>query len=384
MEEVRGRAGRLAVANFLHFLAIGVILPYLPAYFSSTGLTATQVGLLLAMQPAFSLVAPALVARLADRTGHAGRLYSVMATGAVAGFAPLLWVTGFPAVAVAFGVYALFASSLTTLLDTLALAHVAKVGGSYARLRLFGSAGFVVSSAAFGWMLSGYGQATVVVPLTVMTAGMLWSFRLHEGDRPVPPPAHGVFALDRELVLLLAASAVHWIASAPFHGMFAIHVEAIGLPASVVGTAASLGVVAEIAFMFVFPRLEARFEPRRILAVAFVLSAVRWAVMASTDSAVVIVAIALLHGFSFGAFLVATIAAIARRVPAEHRAAGQAMFVSATFGIGGLAGFLLAGRGYDLLGGHRLFAWAAALELVPLGLVLLLRPVALPLSQRAP
>ena len=132
--------------------------------------------------------------------------------------------------------------------------------------------------------------------------------------------------------------------------------------------------VAEIAFMLVFPGLEARFAPRRILAVAFVLSAVRWGVMASTDSAVVIVAVALLHGFSFGAFLVATIAALARRVPAEHRAAGQVLFVTATFGVGGLAGFLLAGRGYDLLGGHRLFACAAALELVPLSLVLLLRP----------
>lgn len=374
MEDGRGRAGRLAVANFLHFLAIGVILPYLPAYFASTGLTATQVGLLLGMQPAFSLVVPGLVARLADRTGHTARIYTVLATGAVAGFAPLLWVSGFPSVALAFGVYALFASSLTTMLDTLALAHVAHAGGSYARLRLFGSAGFVVSSAAFGWMLSGYGKATVVVPLAVMAAGMAWSLRLHDVARPVARGDRGGLKLDRELVLLMAASAVHWIASAPFHGMFAIHVDAIGLPASVVGTAASLGVVAEIAFMLVFPGLEARFAPRRILAVAFVLSAVRWGVMASTDSAVVIVAVALLHGFSFGAFLVATIAALARRVPAEHRAAGQALFVTATFGVGGLAGFLLAGRGYDLLGGHRLFACAAALELVPLSLVLLLRP----------
>lgn len=383
MDEGRRRAGRLAVANFLHFLAIGVILPYLPAYFADTGLSATQVGLLLAMQPAFSLVVPGLVARVADRTGRAAPLYTALVMGAVAGFAPLLWVTGFPAVAVAFAVYALFASSLTVMLDTLALAHVAQAGGDYARLRLFGSAGFVVSSAAFGWLLAGYGQATVAVPLVVMIAGLLWSLRLHEASRPAPRPHQSRLAVDRELLLLLTASAVHWIASAPFHGMFAIHVQAIGLPASVVGTAASLGVVAEIAFMFAFPRLEARMAPRRILAVAFVLSAVRWAVMAMTDSAVVIVAIALLHGFSFGAFLVATIAALARRVPAQHRAAGQALFVSATFGVGGLAGFLLAGRGYDLLGGHRLFAWAAALELVPLVLVLMLRPVPGELSERA-
>jgi PPP family 3-phenylpropionic acid transporter len=61
-------------------------------------------------------------------------------------------------------------------------------------------------------------------------------------------------------------------------------------------------------------------------------------------------------------------------VPPHLRASGQALFAAVTFGVGGLIGYPAAGAGYDALGGHRLFAVAAALELLPMLLVLRVRP----------
>jgi PPP family 3-phenylpropionic acid transporter len=110
------------------------------------------------------------------------------------------------------------------------------------------------------------------------------------------------------------------------------------------------------------------------MALAFVASALRWGGLALTSSAPVIAALSLLHGMTFGAFYVASIAFVARHVPPHLRASGQGLFAAITFGLGGLVGNTTAGAGYDWLGGHRLFAVAAGLELLAALLVLRISP----------
>jgi PPP family 3-phenylpropionic acid transporter len=118
--------------------------------------------------------------------------------------------------------------------------------------------------------------------------------------------------------------------------------------------------------------------------VAFVASAVRWGGMALVSSPEGMVLIAPLHGMTFGAFYVASVAFLSRRVPPELRASGQALFAAFTFGLGGLVGYLSSGVGYDWLGGHRLFAVAGVVELVAAGLVLRASAVPAPLSTTSP
>jgi len=174
--------------------------------------------------------------------------------------------------------------------------------------------------------------------------------------------------------VLLASTALHWVACAPFNGSFSIHVTALGLPPTVVGLSAGLGVVAEIAVMFLYPRLFGRTQPRYLLCLSFAASAVRWLAMSLLDGGVALVLVQALHGLTFGLFYTATVSYLAERVPPQLRASGQALFAAVTWGVGGLIGFLTAGKGYDALGGHGLFAVAAAVELVPAALVLWARP----------
>jgi PPP family 3-phenylpropionic acid transporter len=58
-------------------------------------------------------------------------------------------------------------------------------------------------------------------------------------------------------------------------------------------------------------------------------------------------------------------------VPTRLRASGQALFAAVVFGGGNALGYQLSGRGYDHYGAvGPLFAWSAAVELVPLALAL--------------
>jgi PPP family 3-phenylpropionic acid transporter len=375
--EVRA-AGVLPVIGFyvLYFGTTGIILPFLPAWLRSLGLAGWQIGVLLALNPGFALLAPPLWGYLADRAGRPDRVLSVIAGGAVLGFAPLAVASDFAQAALALCTYAFFASSITTLIDSLALQRVGLHGGSYARLRLFGSLGFVASSTGFGLTVNAVDRRAVFVALVLMVASFAWSFSVKARAVALPGrhPLSGLRLLRRrDLALMLGASCAHWIACAPFHGTFSIHVTALKLPPSVIGLSAGLGVMAEVAVMYAYPRAAKRLAPRWVLLSAVLASALRWAGMAAATSPWAIISLSLLHGMTFGAFYVAAVAFVADRVPDTLRASGQALFTSVTFGLGGLVGYIFAGTAYDWLGGHRLFAVSAAAELVPALLILLIR-----------
>lgn len=395
-------AAAVSLAGFyaLYFGTVGILQPFLPAYLRGKGLSATQVGVVLALSPCVSLLGPPLWGHLADRGQRPGQVLTLLATGGAVTFACLLGVEGFLPLVCAMAAYGLFNSGVTPLADGLALQHVAARGGAYAHLRMFGSLGYIVTSVLFGWASAALwggtvGRAAVVVPVLLLVALALWSLRLRVAGPPGPPGLHAAAApprparraaplaglqllRERDMRLFLAATSLHWLACAPFHGMLSIHVTALGLSPAVVGTTAGVGVAAELAMMLAFPRIAGARAPRHLLALAFAASAVRWAGMALAVRPGVMVALSLLHAFSFGMFYLAAVGFMARRVPDAIRSSGQALFASATFGVGGLVGYALSGRLYDAIGGHRLFALAAALEGVSLLLILLARPAPAP------
>ena len=273
----------------------------------------------------------------------------------------------FPALLVTLAGYAWFASSVTPMVDSLALNRVAQKGGSYAHLRLFGSLGFIVSSTSFGLVCERVDRSAIFVAVALLGLLAAWSVTLRSrtpaGATPHPLSGLRLLRDNPDLRWLLAATCMHWMACAPYNGMLGIHILALGLPPSVMGLSAGLGVSAEVAAMLLYPRFSERIAPRHLLCLSFVLSAVRWGGMALVSSPIPLVALNLLHAMTFGVFYVSSVAFMARRVPEHLRASGQGIFAAITFGIGGIIGFNAAGAGYALLGsGHTLFAVAGGLE----------------------
>lgn len=369
--------GALAGSYAATFGMTGTLAAFLPPYLKAHGMSATQVGALLAVPTAAMLIAPGGWAALADRSGQPARVLQLVAAGAALTLLPLLWVRGFAGFAAALLCYGAFATAITALLDALALAHCAVTGRSYAALRLCGSLGYAVAALGHGLLVARAGAITIALAAGWAAVFAAVTLLLRSPSSPSsssttirPRPLDGLRLLRRPaLALLLAATCLHWIAYAPQLGLFAIHVEALGLRPWVVGASFGAGVAAELVAMALHPRLARRAGPLALLAVAMIAGALRWVLLAEARSASALIGIALLHGLTFGTFYLAALAALARQVPAQLRASGQALFVSVTFGLGGLFGLALAGRLYDALGGAHLFHVAAALEA---GAVLLL------------
>lgn len=360
----------------LYFATVGVTLPWLPAYFSSLGLAPAQVGVLLALQPLAMLIFPPLWGGWADRSGRPDRVLRVLAFGAVASLAPLLWVRRYEALLVWVAAYAAFVSSVTPMLDSLAV-RVAGTGAGYSRLRLSGSAGFVFSTFGFGLWVDTVDARVVWTAWLLLAIFALASLSLRAQVAPAlgHNPVSAVALLkDREISALLLACVIHWMACSPYHGSFAALVWEQQLAPGVVGYGVGVGVLAELGVMWLWPRVADRWSTRRLLAVSFAVSGLRWAGMAVAPGAPLLVALQGLHGFTFAAFYLAAVSELSSRVPEQWRASGQSLFAAVTFGLGGCAGFLSSGLVLGTLGGGWLFAAAAGLEWVAAALALRLAP----------
>lgn len=372
---------RIAVYYLLLFMGVGVSLPFFPQYYRSLGFSGPQVGALLAIGPAFAMVMPPLWGQLADRTGRVGLVLGVLMAGGLLGYLALWFSTGFWVVLAALCLHNAFGSAMTTMIDTLALRQVERDGGSYSALRLFGSLGFVIASLGYGFSVEVIDRRAILAALLCLSAATAWTWltlvrapAVHaEGPRASFQQALALLR-RKEVAVFLAASALHWIACAPYHGTLSMVVTALGLPPWVVSTSSSVGVISEVVVMFTWPRWGHRFSPRSLLIVAFVASSLRWVGMSLFNSPAAFITLAAIHGLTFGAFYLASVAYMAERAPGSMRATGQSLFVAATFGIGGLVGYLCTGAGYDALGGSRLFAIAGAAALLPALLLTLVNP----------
>lgn len=363
----------IAAYYLLMFMTVGVSLPFLPGYFKTLGFTGAQSGALLSIGPMFALFMPPLWGQLADRTRRPGAVLFITTAGSALGFFLLSRATTFDEAFLALCVNAGFASSLTSLADSIAMHQVQQRGGTYAAIRVWGSIGFVLTALPFGFLMKEVDRTAVLLPFALMTTAAIWTgaalsrIRVERPDGPRPTIANAFALLKRrEVSFFLAATALHWIACAPYHGSLAPHVKDLGLPAWVVGVSASIGVASEIAVMFTWPRWAARIPTRRLLLWCFAASAIRWAMMAFVTHPLLLAAAALFHGLTFGAFYLASVGWMSQHAPGSLRATGQALFAAATFGIGGVIGYRVSGALYDQLGGPKLFLVASLLALLPM------------------
>ncbi len=334
---------RLKWIYFLAYAGVGTWLSFFAPYLRGLGFSGEEIGAVSMAQQLVAVPAALAWGALGDRLGSPLRALRFCALGAAVA------VIGIPlartplSMGATLVLAAAFGGGIVPLVDSIT---VQAVQGGYARTRLFGSVGFVLSAQALGLLLSARGERPADPLMPLAYVGCVVAYALIAQTFPSAPAREDLphwreaIALWRapRLLFVLAICALHWGALGPYHLMFGVRVRDAGLPSSVTGSAMALGVVAEVFALAIFPRLEQRFSLRAL----------------------------------FAAFWGCAVEAMQRVVPERLRATGQALFSAVVFGAGNAIGYALAGAGYDRFGSVApLFACAAAAECLPLGLLLL-------------
>nr|WP_255569124.1 MFS transporter [Neoroseomonas alba] len=334
------------------FAAVGVMMPFIPPLMTAAGLSASEVGSVLATGAGVRLVAGPLGGRLADALG---RPKAVMAGGSlIAALAACLYglAQDLPGLLAANLLMAMGYASVVPLGDAMALRAAREDGWDYGRVRALGSAAFIVAAGAAGW-LAGHAGAGSIAWLLAGSMAVSAIAALAVPATGIPPRRgggafRGVLALPAFRRSLLVAALIQG-SHAAYYAFGSIHWERAGVPSTTIGLLWSWSVVAEVA-LFAWGRGAVdRLGPRGLALVAAAAGVLRWGITATTVALPALILAQALHALTFGAMHLATMRVMQAAIP--HAVAGTAQTLLAA-GIGAvmMVGTLVAGQGYAAFG----------------------------------
>lgn len=365
---------KLAGFYFVYYVAVGAFVPYWPLYLQSLGYTPAQIGAALATTGLVRVMVPVGWGWIMDRSGRrmpwiaGGMIVSAIFFGTVP------FVSSFAALIALHVAYATFWNVALPAFDVVTLNHLARTGADYARIRLWGSVGFILAVAALGPVLDHAGLGPIPWIVVAAMLGMVW-LALYVPDvhdlRPHDAALGGFLARARrpEVMALLGACFLSQLSFAPFYGFFSIYLEQHAYSRGAIGGLWALGVVAEVVVFLYTGRIIRRFGARAVLVVTLLTSALRWALMALfVDVALLLVLSQLLHFLSFAVYHAVTVHYIHELFPGRMQGRGQALLAAVSFGLGGALGSAIAGAAWQPLGATAVYLAAATVALAGAGI----------------
>ena len=363
-----------AALSASYFAHIGFFNPYLSLWLKHLGLPLAAISLLVAVQPLTRVFAPYAWGVLSDRTGERVRLLRYCGVAALAASLGLFLDGGPVWVGAVLLLVFVHTSSMMGMTEA-AMAHVvAGDWGRYGRVRLWGSAGFLVTVFVAGAWFEHFGMGHfpgwTLATLAVVAACTLWLPTMREkpaGGEPSHEPVGPV--LRQPVVRWFFASLVfHVMAHMAVYAYLSLFLDARGYGKTAIGALWAVSVVVEIAWFFV----QGRFIHRRPLPWWLLVCAwITVARMALTGALAswwpALVVAQLLHALTFAAHHTACVAMVTHHFPGRLRGRGQALLTVTGDGVGGVAGVLAGGALADALGYGALFGASALLGLVAAG-----------------
>lgn len=344
---------RVSALFACHFFGFGLFLPFFPVVLGLEGLSPVEIGLILGIGTISRIGASPILSNLSDRSGQ--RRFSVMLYSLVgAGFLALFFLPGgLVMLGVAVIGFMVMNAPIVPLSDAYALDVQRNTGADYARMRLWGSAGFVVATLAGGALTSEGSAWLLVVAIcgaSLATCAVVMSLPRQRRDEhaaqadseDAPTPFRTVWFWP-VLIVLGLFQASH----AAFYGFGTLYWQAKNVPDLAIGGLWAIGVVAEIGLFAIAGKLAQRFDPPVFLFAAGAAAVVRWGLFPFAETLETMAALQLLHGLSFGAAHLGAVAILAKVVPSRWAGTGQGLLATSV-GIQMAIGLSVCGALYDL------------------------------------
>jgi PPP family 3-phenylpropionic acid transporter len=331
-----------------YFTWVGLFSPYLSLYLAAIGLTIAQIGMLMAVPQVLRIVGPPFWGWLADRGGSRVLLLRVSSVGAVLA-AMLLPLAGdrFAALMPVLALLFFMTAAQMPIGETIAMHDAGGDAGRYGRIRIWGSAGFIVGVVAMGPVLDAWGMRSLPWWMAAILVGLVastWMLRVAPLPKSGPPAMRVRERLRQPRVQAFFASAFLMLfAHAALYAFLSLYLAQLGYSKTAIGLLWALGVVAEIGVFWVQHRLFARFGALRLLDASLWVAALRFALIGlAAEWLPALVVAQLLHSVTFGIHHSATVATLQRWFEPAQQGRAQALYVMVGYGLGGALGVLAA------------------------------------------
>ncbi|ALM53262.1 nucleoside permease [Halomonas huangheensis] len=367
---------RLGLMMFLEFFIWGgwfvTLGTFLAQNLSASG---GQIGMAFSTQSWGAIIAPFIIGLIADRFFRAERILGVLHLVGAALMFGLYQAESFSAFYPLVLAYMILYMPTLALVNSVSFRQMDDPSQEFARIRVWGTIGWIVAGLAISYLFawdSGEAIADGALRNTFLMCGLaslllgFYSFTL-----PATPPRAtssgsgwrewlGLDALallkDRNYAIFFIASILICIPLAFYYQNANPFLAEIGV-ANPTGKM-TLGQISEVLFMLLLPLFIHRFGIKITLMVGMLAWALRYALFAIGDAdsgvALLLVGIAL-HGVCYDFFFVSGQIYTDARAGERFKSSAQGMITLATYGVGMLIGFWIAGMitdHYTTANGH--------------------------------
>jgi len=348
-EKVSFTFHKLSGSYFWYFAILGLIVPFLSVFLDHRGFNSIEIGEILAIFTATKIIGPAMWAIIADKRGEQLSIIRFGALLTFFSFCLMFFADGYWPIVFVLAIFSIFWTAILPQMEVLTLYSIRKSAKIYARIRLWGSIGFIVLSIVSGELLSRY------TPEAFTYIGAFVLLMLYVSTLFIKQPKIGQLentdsqpiiskCLELSFIAFFIAGLFLQLSFGPYYSFFALYLRDLDYPSFAVGAYASVGVVAEIVIFLIAGSLFKHYSMKGLLIFSLLLTAIRWYLMADyADSAVVLFIAQVLHAFSFGLYHAVSIQFVQRHFSNQQQNRGQAIYLAGVYGIGGAIGAYASG-----------------------------------------
>jgi len=371
--------GPISIFWFVYMAGLGVIFPYLSLYFQqNAGLTGTQLGLALAMNPLMGIIASPFWGQWADRSGRRRGILAVLASGAALGYFLVPHASSFPVLLMSLAFLSAFAAPVMAVASSLSFAVLGDGGAArFGLVRVWGTIGYLLMILAFPSLLARMGgDASIVgstrgLELIFPVAATLCLGAALVLTRVPSSEAITVRARREDLGALLRQSSYRRLLVMAFFAFGLLSGPIMLFPVFVTDRGGTIETVSrlwipmlllEVPLIYYAGAGLRRLGARGLIAAGIALDGARWSITALAPNLFVIFAIQLLHGAVVVGLIIGMQLYVEGEVPARLRATGQTV-LGTVMSIGAVLSHLWAGTALGHLGATAPYLIAGPLAL---------------------
>lgn len=354
---------RLSSNYFSFFIYLGIISPFWAIWLKSKGLSASEIGIIIALPHIMKIFIAPLVSQAADHAQEYWRPLFICTCLTVILSTFYFVADGFWMILLISVAVNIFLPALMPLLETITTRQTVKHQLNYGRIRSFGSLSFILAAIFFGWVLKNNSIDTVLwgtygslifILITVIF--------LPRGNNKIIKKVNDThfplkkLLLNGNFILFLLNVGFLQMSHGVYYAMGSIYWKEGGIEEDIIGLLWAVGVIAEIIIFIFFGKYFSKITPRYIFAFIGVFGAIRWAVMAMTLSVPVLFFIQILHGLTFGASHLGAIYYLSSRIPEQYAGSAQSLYTALPLGLGMGLSTYFGSVLYENIGGDAYYA----------------------------
>ena len=291
---------------------MGLVTPFLSVYLDGKGFTPLEIGEILAIITTTKIVAPSLWAILADKTGQQLFIIRLGAFLALISFSALFGLSTYWPMTFSLAMFSLFWTAILPQLEVLTLNSLRHNSKIYARVRLWGSLGFIAFAVIAGQVMSYFNSDAFTYIGLVILIGLFISSLLQKQPKSTVSSSNLVQKntspisyklLNLSFIIFFTSGVLLQISFAPFYGFFALFLRDLNYPGFTVGLLISLGVVAEVIAFIYMGSLFKYFSLKSLLVFCLAITSLRWFAVPLVEESIALLALTQLsHAASFAIY----------------------------------------------------------------------------------